>query len=159
MKNLEVTPETAVRWYKGDNLELKNIALKLYPELENKGLPKTWDEFVEFKGYFVDENSISRSTYVFAIPENKNTFATKKQAESSIALAQLSQLREIYRNGWVPDWEDKNIKYCVDFSFNKITSTNTMACNNFLSFQDAETRDLFLKNFIDLIEKARPLFS
>ena len=76
MKNLEVTPETAVRWYKGDNLELKNIALKLYPELENKGLPKTWDEFVEFKGYFVDENSILKNCkledfFVYKIETNK----------------------------------------------------------------------------------------
>lgn len=75
----------------------------------------------------------------------KDVFATKEQAEASVALAQLSQLREVYRNGWVPDWNDQEqIKHCFESSL-------------FICFQDGETYDLFYNNFKDLIEKAKPL--
>ena len=128
----------------------ENIVFK---EVKNE-LPKTWKELEVIKGYYV-------TTHCNITPvcgNLTNVFATKEQAEASIALAQLSQLREVYRNGWAPDWTDDSLKYCISFLDNKII-VSVYYCNNFLSFQDAETRDLFLENFKYLILTAKPLMS
>lgn len=96
----------------------------------------------------------------YEIDKEKNTFATTEQDEASVALAQLSQLREVYRNGWKPDWtDDEEHKYCIEFYQDKIYVDTYTETSHFLSFKDSKTRNLFLKNFKDLIEKAKPLMS
>jgi hypothetical protein len=126
-----------------------------------KQLPKTWEELKKISGYYVNGNFVLGS-------ENKdfptyynhvNLFATEEQAKASIALAQLSQLREVYRNGWVPDWKIDEYKFCIEFNGDETNKQYYYFQNNFLSFQDKETRDLFLENFKDLIEQAKPLMS
>lgn len=146
MKTIKIDKATAERWLQSEVQELKDLALQTYPELGKKQLPKTWEELEYIRGYFVANDSIIggciKST---TTKESKNIFATKEQAEASIALAMLSQLREVYRDGWKPDWEDGNQeKYCIVFS-------------EFLSFQSPEIRDLFLENFRELIKEAKPL--
>lgn len=122
-------------------------------------LPKTWAELEKIKGYWTNSNSLILDTNDPAISINKNVFATKEQAEASLALAQLSQLREVYRNGWVPDWKDEDYKYCIYFCHDLINKCTNYETSLFLSFQDEETRDLFLENFKDLILTAKPLMS
>jgi len=123
-----------------------------------KQLPKTWKELEEIQGYFV-HTMASIEKLRKDSKGLENVFATEEQAKASIALAQLSQLRDVYRNGWVPNWQDSELKYIIDFfgsGFKKDCYTIT---NVFFSFQDEETRDLFLENFKDLIEQAKPLMS
>lgn len=123
-----------------------------------KQLPKSWEELGNIKGYFVH----TMATIEKLRKDSKgleNVFATKEQARASIALAQLSQLREVYRNGWVPNWQDFMDKYIICFKNNEIYTTIYESYHEFLSFQDAETRDLFLENFRELIEQAKPLMS
>jgi hypothetical protein len=60
-------------------------------------------------------SEISSSDNYDAIKQNSNTFFSKEQAEAAVALAQLSQLREVYRQGWVPDWTDGSEKHCILF--------------------------------------------
>jgi hypothetical protein len=159
-RNLSINLDTATRWYNSTDKELKALALETFPELGKKELPKTWEVLKKIDGFFIDNGSnISSLVDCSACDDNKNLFATKEQAEASLALAQLSQLREVYRNGWVPDWKDNKRKYCIYFESNLINTTYFVAINHFLSFQDEETRDLFLENFRDLIEKAKPLIS
>lgn len=123
-------------------------------------LPKTWKELEVIKGWWVNTESKVLDAYTGLYDVNKNVFATKEQAQASIALAQLSQLREVYRNGWVPNWSDNNeLKYCIYFVEDKTDIVTYCETNQFLSFQDVETRDLFLENFKDLIEQAKPLLS
>lgn len=162
MREIKISIETAQRWANGTDEELKGLALQTYPELAKKEFPKSWEELGNIKGYFVQADAYvegnddyCKTTYC----TNKNIFATKEQAEASIALAQLSQLREVYRNGWVPDFINSNKKHCIFLIEDKITTDWFKISNHFLSFQDAETRDLFLENFRDLIEKAKPLMS
>ena len=62
-------------------------------------LPKRWEDLEYIKGYYVD----SGAELCFWDKEDddeleeteKNIFATREQAEAAIALAQLSQLREV----------------------------------------------------------------
>ena len=124
-----------------------------------KELPKTWEELGKIKGHYVSSFSNVCDIDGFSSNDLKNTFATKEQAEASIALAQLSQLLEVYRKGWVPNWKDGDYKYCIYFCNDLITKCTNYETSLFLSFQDEETRDLFLGNFKDLIEQAKPLMS
>lgn len=157
-RNLQISYEQAENWYNGTNEELKQLALETFPELGKKELPKTWEELRKISGFYVDsESGVYKCSELDTVyQENRNLYATKEMAEASIALAQLSQLREVYRNGWVPD---DSVKYTIVFTDNGIREYSYITINNFLSFQDKETRDLFLKNFKDLIEKAKPLMS
>jgi hypothetical protein len=136
----------------------ENIVFK---EIE-KELPKSWEELGEIEGYFVSECS-KISDYFLTHTKNginRNIFATEEQAEASIALAQLSQLREVYRQGWKPDWENGNdAKWCIIVHENKLTIREYIVSNTFLSFQTRGIASQFLDNFSELIEKAKPLMS
>ncbi len=124
-----------------------------------KELPKTWEELGAVSGWFTNGNShFCKSTEYKCVDENKNNFATKEQAEAAIALAQLSQLREVYRQGWVPNWT-KDWVYCIVLNPTKIYVGVTIDQINFLSFQSKEIAEQFLENFQDLIIKAKPLLT
>jgi hypothetical protein len=127
-----------------------------------KELPRTWEGLGGLNGYFVDVDcQVIQPNWTSIIHEhNRNIFATKEQAEASIALAQLSQLREVYRQGWKPDWSDTNqITWGIFFDKDKSRVTSFSNFNHFFSFQSKEIASQFLENFRDLIEKARPLMS
>jgi hypothetical protein len=133
----------------------ENIVFK---EVKKK-LPKTWKELGGIEGYYVYNDSDILDADCNTMPKHRNVFATHEQAEASLALAQLSQLREVYRNGWKPDWTVDNVKFCIGIVEDKIIETTYYQSSTFLSFQDEEPRDLFLENFRDLIEQAKPLMS
>jgi hypothetical protein len=160
-RNLSINLDTATRWYNSTDKELKALALETFPELGIKPLPKTWEELDEINGFYIDNSSSIElaEECCTSDPDHRNVFATKEQAEASIALAQLSQLLKVYRNNWVPNWTDGKYKYCIFFENNLIRTNYFVGWNHFLSFQDEETRDLFLENFRDLIEQAKPLMS
>lgn len=147
----------------GYEIDLENSNLKegkvVFKEAK-KGLPKTWEELKSIEGYFVDSYSRISDYEGGTRLENRNTFPTNELAEASIAMAQLSQLREVYRQGWKPNWEDMNEnKYVIKLYKNKPFRINSYCIGYFLSFQSAEIRDEFLNNFRDLIESAKPLLS
>jgi hypothetical protein len=145
----------------GFEIDKENSTFEQIVFKEIKQLPESWEELEIIEGYFVQGRD-SECCHVkkHATSENKNIFSTEEQAKASIALSQLSQLREVYRNGWVPDWEDSTNKYIISFRDNDIIYTSEyQRFNKFLSFQDEQTRDLFLENFKDLIEQAKPLIS
>jgi hypothetical protein len=135
----------------------ENIVFK---EIKNE-LPKSWEDLENLKGFYVGINSDVVVTFdnLIKTKTNRFIFATKEQAEASIALAQLSQLREVYRDGWVPNWSDTNEKNCIvcrDSIFELDSFCHTA---HFLSFQSKEIASQFLENFRDLIKQAKPLMS
>ena len=157
MKNLKITAPDGYEIDK-EKSTFENIVFKPL----KKELPKSWDELVGISGGYVKSSTsaVYSSSVCPTTDANKNVFATKEQAEASLALAQLSQLREVYRDGWKPDWsDDKQHKYCIRFGLCGKELVKTFEYTYFLSFQSAEVRDLFLKNFRDLIEQAKPLMS
>ena len=82
---------------------------------------------------------------------------SEKAAEAHLALIQLHQLRDCYRQGWVPDWEINSDKYCIQYTNNKYSIFNYANYRCFLSFQSQELAEKFLKNFKDLIKQAGDL--
>lgn len=161
-------PELRIETPEGYQIDKENSTFnlikfkKIEPQLP-KQLPKSWDELVEIEGYWVNGFSdLHPHTKQLNISLHKNIFYTKEQAEASIALAQLSQLRQIYRGGWEPDWEnDEQEKWVVDFGFDRdeMGVFCHLVDNVFISFQSQEIAKQFLDNFHDLIIKTKPLMS
>lgn len=152
MKDLKITPPEG---YEVDT-EKSTFEHIVFKPIQ-KQLPKSWEELDEIKGWFVNTGSGTEYTQVGTYRHNRNVFATEEQAEAAVALAQLTQLREVYRQGWKPDWKDGSLKYSIDKYEAKIVGDLYFNRSYFLAFQSEEVRDLFLTNFKDLIEKASPL--
>ena len=129
-------------------------------------LPKTWEEFcnnykVQKEECFIDLDSgiAVVSSGERLIDSDQNLLPNKQAAEAHLALMQLHQLRDCYRQGWEPNWSDGEDKYCIVRSYN---DTNHLVAaykgaKVFLSFQSADIARLFLKNFRGLIEAAGDL--
>jgi len=124
-----------------------------------KSLPKTWEELDIIDGCFVNSASSDVRELINekTTRTNRNIFATKEQAEASVALAQLSQLMQVYNDGWVPNWINGDWKYVIYFISDNVTVSYFVENRKFLSFKTPEIRDEFLKNFKDLIIIAKPL--
>jgi hypothetical protein len=142
-----------------NNEELQAFAKELYPELGKKQLPKSWED-LRIKGFYVDISSnIKESDDYFSPSEyDKNVFANKEQAEASIAMSQLSQLMKVYNDGWEADYLDGgSVKYGIGYFGEKLKVGTVYSTRYFLVFKDEETAELFIENFKELIEQAKPL--
>lgn len=131
-------------------------------------LPTTWEEFCTNYPRQKEETYIEASSHLYTIQKpgisriidiDRNLLPSKEAAEAHLALMQLHQLRDCYRQGWIPDWKDKKqdkwvIKYAYKH-YDIIHTTTTLM--EFLSFQTREITEEFLINFRDLIEKAGDL--
>ena len=129
----------------------------VFRPIKEKELPKTWEELQRVEGCYVDNNSGIQHIQLGTSSSSKNVFASKELAEAAVALAQLSQLREIYRQGWEPNWEDDSLNFVIEKYSGKIAGDSYYHLSLFLAFQSREVRDEFLENFKDLIETASPL--
>ena len=126
--------------------------------------PKTWEEFCE-------QNMIKKSEYYLDpsscilelwddkrdISSDRNVLPTRQAAEAHLALMQLHQLRDCYREGWEPNWNNDCNKYIIVKNRDKYVVFGGSWTNQFLSFQDRERAEEFLTNFRELIEKAGDL--
>jgi len=124
-----------------------------------KELPKTWEDLGQIDGYYTTNQAVCISSgQLNTNLYNRNVFATEAQAKASIALAQLSQLREVYRQGWVPDWSNSSEEKFTITKLDKVIDINIgWRHHEFLSFQSEQVRDEFFRNFKVLIEEASPL--
>lgn len=129
-------------------------------------LPKTWEEFCDMKKpnkfeAFIDNGSncvelgdpVEQRLY----QGDKNLLPSKEAAEAHLALMQLHQLRDCYRQGWEPNWNNDCNKYIIVKNRDKYVVFGGNWTNQFLSFQDRERAEEFLTNFRDLIEQAGDL--
>ena len=127
-------------------------------------LPKTWEEFCkqnktnENEEYYL--NSISRIVKAEINERHKyndrNVLPNKQAAEQHLALMQLHQLRDCYRQGWIPDWSDCKNKYGIIYNGAYCIIVNTHT-SEFLTFQSREIAQEFFNSFKDLIEQAGDL--
>ena len=132
--------------------------------------PKTWEEFCEQNmikksEYYLNDSSCILELYnderdVFS---DRNVLPTRQAAEAHLALMQLHQLRDCYRQGWVPNLIEGSRKYCIAGYYSSITKSikyqvvDSTYASNFLSFPTYELAEEFLINFRELIEKAGDL--
>lgn len=133
-------------------------------------LPKTWEEFCETNPIGPWETFIGNRSSISLIGKrkrdsvlDKNALPNDFAAEQHLALMQLHQLRDCYRQGWIPTWSYDCDKWCIERSFNYDTNRIIIKVAwginvpYFLSFQTEELATEFLTNFRELIEQAGDL--
>ena len=129
-------------------------------------LPKTWIEFcnqnkirkgecsIDIYGNTLEHGEGVDRSYVY----DRNTLQSKQAAEAHLALMQLHQLRDCWREGWLPNWKDGNQKkYVIVYDKGKFEIWQYHTVNHFLAFQDEKRSEEFLINFRELIEQAGDL--
>ena len=159
MKNLKITVPDGYEIDK-ENSTFEEIVFKKV----EKTLPKKWEDIINLnntvKGCTVSPYGNIVVNHI-TCDKDKFVFPTKEEAEACVALAQLCVLRDIYNgeplDAWV-DWTDSSIgKYCLNFQEDKLICNTFFMSRRPLVFKTEELRDEFLKNFKDLIIKAKPL--
>ena len=130
-------------------------------------LPKTWEEFCEQNNIKKSEYYLDATSCIILIPDGKrcsssdrNLLPSKEAAEQHLALMQLHQLRDYYRQGWEPITSNGcAIKryYVPSMDIIKLEIVTYYCTSKFLSFQTEEIAKEFLTNFHDLIEQAGDL--
>ena len=168
-RNIKISLDKARDWYNRGG-EYKELALSAFTEKEIKAsiLPNTWEEFLSLypikEGECYIDHSGHINTFKSRIGNARNplydlsVLPSQEAAKAHLALMQLHQLRDCYRQGWVPDWEDDNIiKYCIVLESNRYVIYRNLVTCNFLSFQTMELAEKFLNNFKYLIEIAGDL--
>ena len=164
-RTIKISLDKARDWYNRGG-EYKELALSAFTENEitTSALPNTWEEFckmylVKKDEWYIDSNSNLKTTVggTRFCKEYRNALPSKQAAEQHLALMQLHQLRDCYRQGWLPNWKDDIIKYCIVLESNRCVIYKNITTCNFLSFQSMELAEKFLNNFKDLIETAGDL--
>ena len=165
-RNVKLSLDKAREWYNKGG-ELKELALSAFTENEItlSALPNTWEEFCKMYPVKDDEWYISASSNIIRMSQGKrytfyncNILPSLQSAKAHLAQMQLEQLRDCYRQGWVPDWEDENQnKWVIFYVCNKYIIEQYSFSSRFLSFQSEEIAEKFLDNFKDLIETAGDL--
>lgn len=161
MKEMKITPPEG---YVIDEKKstIYNIVFKKKDEL-----PTTWEEFCKQNPFKQEEFFISAFSQIRPSTRNggervlnkdENLLSTKEDAKAHLALIQLHRLRDVYRQGWVPDYKEVlTVKYAIRFINNSLCIIQTNTQSNFLTFQSKEIAEEFLENFEDLILEAKEL--
>ena len=139
----------------------------VFEDIKSK-LPKTWEEFCkQNKVVKKDECYLNNCCYIISAQKDvigyerrknfdRNILPNKQAAEQHLALMQLHQLRDCYRQGWVPTLNKTSFgiirRVEGDLEVEKFVFSS-----RFLSFQFGKIAQEFLDNFRDLIEQAGDL--
>ena len=133
---------------------------------KKKELPRTWEEFCRNYPCKKDECFITTGCGLYLAREreerevtcDRNLLPSKQAAEAHLAYMQLHQLRDAWREGWLPDWTDEDqTKYVISNTAGEFTIREFYSMSCFLAFQDEKRADEFFACFIDLIRKAGDL--
>lgn len=80
-----------------------------------------------------------------------------KYSDKLETLSKLLYLRDIYRNGWTPDWNKSDTKHIICPVNEILVKTTNNISNRIFSFQSAEIRDKFYINFKEMLEEVKDL--
>lgn len=150
-KEIKITPPEG---YEIDKVNSTFDCIKFKP------VAKRWRDNKDtiINGFYVDNFSYIYGNTGKNKYFNYNTFATKKQAKSALAMARISQImaNDERFGGVVTDeeFEDEDIWiYSINRNKNTIQMyQGTCGIDHFLSFHTPEQRDLFLKENEDLVK-------
>ena len=166
-RNIKISIEKARDWYNRGG-EYKELALSAFSEEEIKAsiLPNTWEEFLSLypikEGECYIDHSGHINTFKSRIGNARNplydlsVLPSQEAAKAHLALMQLHQLRDCYRQGWIPTLNKTSFgiirRVEGDLEVEKFVFSS-----RFLSFQSGKIAKDFLNNFRDLIEQAGDL--
>ena len=144
---------------------LTAIVSALFKEYEKQTeLPKTWEEFCERNPIKPGECLISPFCEIHITEaintdrnanEDKNYCISESEAKAFLALMQLRQLRKAYVKDWEPDFKQQY--HGIISNVHGLDILPYALVHKSMSFPTHELAELFLTNFKDLLEIAKPL--
>jgi hypothetical protein len=143
----------------------REFALQCYTEVEmTNTLSKTWEEAIKKlpRSWYLTTNC---SVECYAKKESYNEthrhhLPTEELCKAMIAFHQLILLREEYRGGWVPKWDDVNSeKWCIWFCRHGWKIEAYRNGGHTFSFPSKEIAEEFLTNFQGLLDEAKILLT
>lgn len=127
-------------------------------------LPKTWEDFCKQNRIKDGECFLYSDSEIIKLRDfdreeyiDRNVLPNIQVAEAHLALMQLHQLRDLYRQGWEPNYSDDSQKVNIEKRGDTPMIVISIQRSSFLSFPTQELAEQFLTNFIDLIEQAGDL--
>lgn len=166
-------PDGTMSWGAG----LRSLDCMLFPSREQRDwskvhfetpvekLPKSWREFCETHEVQKGEAYLDDCCNILGeeeigdtrdVSNDKNILPSEQACRQHLALMQLHQLRDCWRQGWKPEINKKHWSIC-----RFLTCTYEASLYNnvskFLTFQDKERAEKFLECFRDLIKGAGDL--
>ena len=118
--------------------------------------PKSWEDTFLAKPISGFDIKLYNSDIRSATSREKTLFKTEKQAASSLAYAQLTQLMALpcYNGDWTPNWDCQNQeKYCITRLKSGLVKLDYSGYFSFLAFKSKKVRDEFYHNHMDLIKQ------
>ena len=147
-KEIKITPP------EGYEIDKENSTFEC---IKFKPIAKRWrDSKPTVDGYYLAGGCVYSSDNPLRWPIHGDVFATKKQAKSALAMAQISQImaNDDRFGGMVTDKEwEQNGYYCVIFRRgSSIAKGVNIGTYRFLAFHTVNQRDLFLEENEDLVK-------
>lgn len=145
----------------------KSCIWNFTPVKNENRLPKSYKEFCDIYNVKGGECYISGTSEEVEYRGNgkrsakidKNVLPDRATAEAIIALCQLIQLRNAYNGDWVPNWKDDTNKYFLVIDDQEIVFAESDDSQfSPLYFKTREIREEFMRNFLPLIERLKPLY-
>ena len=133
---------------------LEEIVFKPIEPVKEK-YPMSVDD-IKGRKWFVCQGKIEQGQGYTGDLEN---LKTRELASAFLALMQLKTICDEWNriDGFVPDWTNGGMKYCVCFTKGKLCVDWWYFQGQALTFQDEKTATLFLNSFRELLETAKPL--
>jgi hypothetical protein len=133
--------------------EMAEEIYKDFPELKASMVVDSWEDLPRIYGFFINDDSkiIECNLITNFVKEHKNVFKTKKQADSALAYAQLTQLMADCGDCDV-DWSSTVNKYSIWRSESFLESISHCSVFHFLAFNTENIRDEFLHKHEALIK-------
>ena len=139
--------------------------ISFIPKVVEKKLPTTLEETIPFlpnKLYWLESDGEIVSNYKDVISsdslEDLNMITSKEYAEAFLALMQLIRFRDIWNEGWIPDWSNSTTqKHTIRIDRGVIIKGISTTISYVLAFKTGVLGDKFLVTFKDLIETAKPI--
>lgn len=127
-------------------------------------LPKTWENFCKQNRIKDGECFLYSDSEIIKLIDfdreeyiDRNVLPNIQAAKAHLALMQLHQLRDCYRQGWEPNYSDDSQKVNIEKRGDTPMIVISIQRSSFLSFPIQELAEQFLTNFRDLIEQAGDL--
>lgn len=111
-----------------------------------------WYCLSHIDGYYVDADSKIEYARTNSSNFHRNIFPTREDAESSLALAQLLQLRKKVIGDWQPNWETDLVKkFCIIGGYNVLHVCDVYSFFMELSFPNEILAKTFVEKYKDLL--------
>ena len=155
-KTITLTVQQAKELYEKDN-SFRGTILSEFTDSE-LGIKKELKNYLDLKisGFYIGSNTSGVKSIDNLSPsyDAHNVFATKKQAESALAMAQLSQLMADLGDECDVDWGDDNQgKYVITREGMRVNTYRLYSSFSFLAFKTESVRDAFLEKHEELIKQ------